>query len=276
MATVKTLRLVSNALQTATRPLCLQSRTATPYITPTNHDRQPTLPFRRTFLTNPLNPAGSELVASRTLRYPAKAIYSVISDVASYSHFIPYCQSSVVTKSSSPAENGKTYPEEAKLVIGFNEGVSEEFWSRVYCIPDRVVEAVSGNAETSLPPEQIEHHSSRPPAGEDRSRNESVLSHLSTKWTLRPYHYKPPPTSAMSKETTHMNHQETSEVDAQEKCEVHLAILYKFANPMYGIMSQAAAPKVAEKMIEAFERRVQAVVEGPSHALKERKGVGKM
>lgn len=61
-----------------------------------------------------------------------------------------------------------------------------------------------------------------------------------------------------------MNHAETSPVPGQEKTEVSLAIEYEFANPMYGALSSAAAPKVAEKMIEAFEKRVKAVVEGPA------------
>ncbi|KAK5173639.1 Coenzyme Q-binding protein coq10, mitochondrial [Saxophila tyrrhenica] len=268
MATMKTLRPIANALPTSSRPLALQCRT-TPLLAstvrPSNHNRHPTQ--RRSFISgNPLSSTGTELITSRILRYPAKAIYSVISDVGSYSAFIPYCQSSVVTKSSSPAADGKTYPEEAKLTIGFNDNVSEEFWSRVYCVPDRVVEAVSGSAETSLSPEDITHHSARPEGSEDKSRNDTVMSHLLTRWTLRPYHYKPPPTSAIKPDTTHMNHQETSELPGQEKCEVHLSIQYRFSNPMYGVMSQAAAPKVAEKMIEAFEKRVKAVVEGPGHA----------
>lgn len=63
----------------------------------------------------------------------------------------------------------------------------------------------------------------------------------------------------------HTNHEETSEVAGQEKTEVHLVVQFKFANPIYAALSQAAAPKVAEKMIDAFEKRVKAVVEGPGN-----------
>ena len=66
-----------------------------------------------------------------------------------------------------------------------------------------------------------------------------------------------------------MNHHETSPVPGQEKTEVSLSIEYQFANPMYAALSSAAAPKVAEKMIEAFEKRVRAVIEGPASVKKE-------
>lgn len=220
---------------------------------------------KRTFLSNPFNSQTQTLTATRTLQYPHKAIFDIISDVSSYSAFLPYCAGSSVTKTSSPhPSTNKTYPEEGKLVIGFNGDVSEQFWSRVYCVPDTVVEAVSGASETTLSADQIAHHSPRPAQSEDKTRNAAVLSHLLTRWTLRPFPYKPPPASATHPATTHKNHEETSEIPGQEKTEVHLHLEYAFANPMYGALSQAAAPKVAEKMIEAFEKRVKAVIEGPA------------
>ncbi|TKA27778.1 hypothetical protein B0A50_04879 [Salinomyces thailandicus] len=218
---------------------------------------------RRNFVSNPF--AGPQtLTASRTLQYPSKLIYAVISDVGSYSTFLPWCQGSVVSKTSQPAADGKTYPEEAKLVVGFNGDVSEEFTSRVYCLPGLVVEAVSGSAETTLGADEIPHHSARPASvEEDASRKDTVMTHLLTRWTLKPYPYKPPPMSATHPDTTHKNHDETSDLLAQEKTEVNLNIEYQFANPVYGALSSAAAPKVAEKMIEAFEKRVKSVIEGP-------------
>ena len=103
---------------------------------------------RRAFVSNPLGK--QSLVASRILHYPARTIYDVISDVSSYSSYVPFCTESVVTKYSNPASDGRKYPEEAKLKIGFKDNVSEEFWSRVYCSPEKIVEAVSGSTETSL------------------------------------------------------------------------------------------------------------------------------
>jgi coenzyme Q-binding protein COQ10 len=238
----KTMRPFANTL------LQSQNRTihrAAPSIT--NYQRQ-----QRAFFSNPFASEKQTLTASRTLQYPAKVIYDTISDVSSYSSFIPYCQSSVVTKTSKPAEDGKSYPEEAKLTIGFNNDVSEEFWSRVYCQPERVVEAVSGLTNTALSSEAISHHNARPSPDQDPTRNESVLTHLSTTWTLRPFPYKPPPPSAGQK----------TDGPGIETTDVNLVIEYQFANPVYGALSAAAAPKVAEKMIEAFENRVKAVAEG--------------
>lgn len=218
---------------------------------------------RRSFISNPFS-GPQTLVASRTLQYPAKVIYDIISDVSSYSTFIPYCQSSTVTKRSEPAPNGKSYPEEAKLIVGYND-YSEAFVSRVYCVPESVVEAVSGLAKTSLKSNEIAHHNPRPAAEQDPSRKETVMTHLLTRWTLRSFPYKPPPTSATHPSTTHMNHKETSPIPGQEKTEIDLSIEYQFANPVYGMLGATAAPKVAEKMIEAFEKRVKAVVEGPAN-----------
>lgn len=207
---------------------------------------------QRAFFSLPFASEKQTLTASRTLQYPAKIIYDTISDVSSYSSFIPYCQSSVVTKTSKPADDGKCYPEEAKLVIGFNNEVSEEFWSRVYCKPGQVVEAISGQTNSNLSSEDVAHHNARPAPDQDPTRNESVLTHLSTTWRLRPFPYKPPPPSAEQK----------TDGPGVETTDVNLVIEYQFANPMYGALSAAAAPKVAEKMIEAFENRVKAVAEG--------------
>ncbi|KAM0721692.1 hypothetical protein Q7P37_002617 [Cladosporium fusiforme] len=222
----KTLRpFASNLLQSQTRlPTTLYRA---PISLPAQNQQ------RRTFFPNPFASEKQTLTASRTLSYPASVIYDTISDVSSYSTFIPYCQSSEVTKSSKPAANGKSYPEEAKLTIGFNSDVSEAFWSRIYCQPERVVEAVAGLSESALHPTEIPHHNARPPVDQDPTRNEAVLTQLATTWTLRP-----------GKDTT----------------DVSLAIEYQFANPVYGALSAAAAPKVAEKMIEAFENRVRDVV----------------
>ncbi|WPG98970.1 Hypothetical protein R9X50_00177200 [Acrodontium crateriforme] len=194
-----------------------------------HHYRQQRRTFLPSFLSSP-----QTLNASRTLPYPPSTIYSIISDVASYSQFLPYCQESLVTKTSASAPDGKTYPEEAKLTIGFNSDVSEQFWSRIYCVPDRVVEAIGGETETALPAAEIKHHNPRPAFEQDPTRNSSVLSKLATRWTIQPN---------------------------GNMTEVNLAIEYQFANPMYAALSSAAAPMVADKMIEAFEKRVKDVAE---------------
>lgn len=226
MATRALRPFASNILHSQTRRLPTSTLPRTPTTLSQTHNR-------RAFFPNPFASEKQTLTASRTLQYPASVIYDTISDVSSYSAFIPYCQSSQVTKTSQPASNGKSYPEEAKLTIGFNDDVSEAFWSRIYCQPERVVEAVAGLSESALHPTEVPHHNARPPVDQDPTRNEAVLTQLATTWTLRP---------------------------AEGKTDVSLAIEYQFANPVYGALSAAAAPRVAEKMIEAFEKRVRDVV----------------
>lgn len=213
---------------------------------------------RRSFVSNPFKSEIQTLKATRTVSYPASVIYSVVSDISSYSKFLPFCHSSAVTKSSSPDSNNKTWPEEAKLVIGYNDGISETFWSRVYCQPELIVEAVSGRSETSLKKDLISHHNERP-SSDDPTRNEAVLTHLLTRWTLRPFPFKPGPIKSGEQPQQH-----TSDEPAREQVEVMLAIEYQFANPMYAAMSSAVAPKVADYMMEAFEKRVKSLIDGPS------------
>lgn len=213
---------------------------------------------RRSFLPNPFNKPQT-LYATRVLPYSNKVIYEVITDVAAYKHFIPYCIGSEVLKYSNPTQDGKKWPEEAKLLVGFNGDVSESFWSRIYCVPETIVETVAGSTETSLPEEQIKHHNARLPANEDPVRKGNVMKRLATKWTLKQFPYRPPPKSAEHPETAHTNTKETPE-PVQDRTEVNLSIDYEFANPIYAAMSSAASGVVADKMINAFEKRVKAVV----------------
>lgn len=212
---------------------------------------------RRNFLPNPLASGLQTVTASRTLQYPTRVIYDVISTVSSYSAFIPYCHSSEVTKSSKPANNGaSSYPQEAKFTIGLSGNMSKDFWFRVYLQPETVVEALASKINTSLRPDQIRYDSSHPEVVQNSTRKTDLLMHLAVRWTLRSFPYKLPPYSATSSQTTHKNLDETLPITGQEMTQVNLTIEYQFVNPMYRALSAAAAPKVVEKMIGAFEDRV--------------------
>lgn len=123
------------------------------------------------------------------------------------------------------------------------------------------MEAVSGKTDTELPAKDISHHSARPNNhNDDPTRNANVLTHLLTRWTLKPFHYKPGPVSVNA------NPQEAkATLPAREQTQVSLNIEYAFANPLYAALSAAAAPKVADKMIAAFEERVRKTMDRPSH-----------
>jgi coenzyme Q-binding protein COQ10 len=104
--------------------------------------------------------------------------------------------------------------------------------SRVYCIPGRYVESVGGNTETSLKIDDIAHHLDGEKQGTERKQGENgLLTHLRSTWTV--------------------------ESIQNDQTQVSLAVEFAFANPMYAALSGGVAPKVAEFMIKAFEKRVQ-------------------
>jgi coenzyme Q-binding protein COQ10 len=211
---------------------------------------QPPLLHRRNFLTPPTQ----TLTASRTLPYPAPEIYSIIADIPQYSSFLPYCTSSSVTAWSNSDKNGKKWPSEAKLVVGW-KGFEEAFISKIYCVPGSIVEAVAGRTKTTLPKQELAHYDLDGSHNSSTQEGNGILTHLLTRWTVRPFHYKPSPTQGGAQEST------TSE-PPKEHTEVGLSIEFQFSNPVYSAMSGAVADRVAGTMIEAFEARVKHVLDG--------------
>lgn len=209
----------------------------------------------RNFITLPGTEPQS-LTATRILPYKSTNIYKIISDVDSYSKFVPYCVNSKVTKWSSPDADGKRWPSEADLKVGWG-GYEETFTSRLFCVPGSVVEALSGEAETTLPKSDLPHYpttSGSPPVANN------IFKSLSTSWSIKPFYYKPPtgrPQSDKAKEPP------------KDRTEVHLTIDFQFANPIYAALSKAMAPKVAGIMIEAFEQRAKEVLVSSDSTIQE-------
>lgn len=196
---------------------------------------------RRTFLPNPFaasssQPAPQILTACRTLPYPSAPVYSIIADVPSYHTFLPYCQLSDITKWSAPDSTyGRQWPSAGILTSGFGN-ITESFASRIYCVPGRFVESVGGDTGTSLKKEEIAHHLEDGAQQSERGEGSNgLLTHLRSKWTIED----------MGKDTT----------------QVSLAVEYAFSNPLYAALSGNAAPKVAEFMIKAFEKRVKELLD---------------
>lgn len=213
------------------------------------------LSFRRGFLSLP----GSEVITlteSRVLPYKSTSLYALISDVDRYASFLPYCQQSRVTKWSGPDKRGKKWPEEADLKIGWG-GYEETFTSKLYCIPDTIVEALGGDAVTSLPEAQLTHHSS---SSYSPATSNAIFKRMSTRWTVTPLHHDSLEAKSLATSTSQPVHDQT---------EVHLRIEFQFSNPIYGALSKAVAPKLAEVMIEAFEKKAKLSL-GKSDATKER------
>ncbi|KAF1836811.1 hypothetical protein BDW02DRAFT_566728 [Decorospora gaudefroyi] len=218
------------------------------------HPHRTTTPHR-TFLPNPFealntatkSPPPQRLTAVRTLPYPSAPVYSIIADVPSYETFLPYCQRSHITKWSLPDKTyHRRWPSQGHLTSGFG-GITESFVSSVYCIPGRYVESVGGDAQTSLKHEDIEHHldQENEQEGEGEGEDEGgqarqgshglLLTHLRSKWSV--------------------------EAVQNDQTQVSLAVEFAFANPVYAALSGGVAPKVAEFMIRAFEKRVREVLE---------------
>jgi len=206
------------------------------------------LSARRTFLNLPVDT--QSLSATRILPYKSSSVYTLIADVDSYSSFLPYCVDSKVTKWSSPDKNGNVWPSEADLKVGWG-GYEEIFTSRLFCVPGSVVEALGGEAVTSLPKKDLDHHAST--INSPATAN-SIFQTITTRWTVKPFHYKPP---------TGIPQQDKTQHPAIDQTEVHLTLDFQFSNPIYAALSKAVAPKVAGMMIEAFEVRARKVLDGP-------------
>lgn len=113
-------------------------------------------------------------------------------------------------------------------------GFEETFTSKLNCVPDTIVEALGGDAVPAVPKQQSLGRLSRI---ESPAINNNIFKRLSTRWTVKPL----------------SGHATSTAV----RTEVNLAIEFQFSNPIYGSLSKAVAPKVAEIMIEAFEKRAK-------------------
>ena len=145
---------------------------------------------RRTFFSSPTQ----KFTANRILPHSQEEVYKIISNIDSYSTFVPFCVSSRVT------QHLDDLPVKADLTIGYKDYL-ESFTSHVRCSPPEKVEAVASG--------------------------HPLFERLVTAWRLQK--------------------------SGSEQCQIHLDIEYKFANPLYGALSQAVLPKVAGQIITAFE-----------------------
>ncbi|XDG02053.1 hypothetical protein ABKA04_001668 [Annulohypoxylon sp. FPYF3050] len=211
--------------------------------------RQSLSPLQRTFITLP-TPPPQTLTASRRLPYLHTQLYDLIADVDSYVSFLPYCQTSRVTKWTTPSfTHPRRWPTRADLTAGWG-GIQETYTSRLFCIPSLgIVEAISGDARTTLSPSELQKHglvdTGPDPTSNSRSGNGNgggdggVFKSLVTRWTVTP-------------------------AGAEgEWSDVRLSIRYQFANPLYMAVSSAVADKVAPIMVEAFVERARRVLGDP-------------
>lgn len=236
---------------------------------------------RRGFLSSHVTP--QTLTATRTLPYPAAALYALIADIPAYPSFVPYCTTASTIALSAPDPLlGKRWPRIADLSVGWGP-YDERFRSRVFCLPNKILESVVGEARCSIPARELPHYHDKgeaeSEAGEGREEvnvnsndgrhdddlarstadgiNTSIFTSLLSRWTLREFPFKPPPPDGSPPQ------EGLASEPSERRTEVGLVIEVQFASPVYAALSQAAAPKVAGIMIEAFEKRAREVLAPP-------------
>ncbi|TLS30573.1 hypothetical protein PpBr36_02385 [Pyricularia pennisetigena] len=220
---------------------------AAPAITSGLHDKQHHkhrfLPAasRATFFNLPGNPLGppapAHLTARRRLPYQASALYDIIADVDSYASFLPYCTHSRVTAWRPGPDGKQRWPAAGELTVGWGP-VTETYTSRLYCIPGRVVEAVSGKGTPGISPAEAKEYAidlDEVIPGTKASVG-GLFESLVTRWTVT---------------------QEEGISGSRPWADVELSIRYQFANPMYQVATASVANEVAGVMVNAFEKRAK-------------------
>ncbi len=213
--------------------------------------------------TSALNPV-QNLTASRILPYRQHDLYKIIADIPSYPSFLPYCKSSRITSHSEPdPKHSQKWPHIATLNVGWGP-YDETFTSRIYCLPYHILEACAGSALPTIPQSNLPHYQDiSSTANSDEEEENTLFTSLLTRWTLSEFPFKPLPP----------NEQSPQEGDAEAnhshpRTEVSLVIEARFNSAIYSALSQAAAPKVAGMMIEAFEKRARDVL-GKGHGVED-------
>lgn len=207
--------------------------------------------------------------ATRTLPYPALTVFETITDISSYPTYIPFCTSASITSTSSPDKHyNRTWPQRATLKIGYGDTINESFTSSVFCVPPipekgragvGIVEAVSGEAKTSINKEDTEHHSVSSSEAADTA---GPLAYLRSKWTIREFPYKPAPSDGSNPQMKSVENGGSEETSPEKRTDVHLALEFRFGNPVYEYMARGVAGKVAERMVDAFTKRIEEVSRG--------------
>lgn len=182
---------------------------------------------RRTFLNN-LLPSDKPLTinVTRTLPYNRARLYDLIVDVDSYSDFLPYCQRSRVTAWSAPDPSDsrrRRWPTEGELTVGFGP-VTQSYTSRIVCVPERSIEALSGKGE----------------AVAQKDGRGNPFKSLVTKWTVED---APTPRAGAGA--------------AEQWTKVDLDLSMRLEDPLVQVVMSQVADESATKMIDAFERRAR-------------------
>ncbi|KAL8764733.1 MAG: hypothetical protein Q9209_007900 [Squamulea sp. 1 TL-2023] len=217
-------------------------------------------PTHRSFVSSSSLTPLQTLTASRILPYRQSDLYNIITDIPSYPSFLPYCKSAQITSNSSPdPSQNKQWPHTATLNIGWG-AIDETFQSRIYCLPHHTLEACAGSATPTIPKSNLPHYQDISTPSEEEN---SLFTSLLARWKFSEFPFKPLPPSDQSPQEG-----EAEANPSHPRTEVSLLIEARFASAVYSALSQAAAPKVAGMMIEAFEKRARSVL-GKGHGVED-------
>ncbi|TXT12829.1 hypothetical protein VHUM_01230 [Vanrija humicola] len=154
--------------------------------------------------------------ARKIMPYSPAQLYELVSDVGAYSAFIPFCTSSTVLNASGgPASGWKPGREPFAVEAELAVGFGG--------LQERYVSKVVGEPFVRV--------------SATASERTPMFKNLETTWS-----FKPTTPAAPGQEAT-------------GPTLLSIDLVFVFANPLHRIASQAVLPKVAEKMVEAFEDR---------------------
>ena len=116
-----------------------------------------------------------------------------------------------------------------------------------------MLEAVAGDASPTIPKRDLPHYYEDGAGSEEKSAGtgSSIFTSLLTRWTFREFPFKPPPPDGKTPQEGEASR------PSKPRTEVNLVLEVRFASAVYSALSQAAAPKVARLMIDAFEGRAK-------------------
>ena len=104
------------------------------------------IPLTTKYVLRALLSTGRVHHETRHVRFPPEHVFSVVSNVARYSKFVPWCTGSRIQKGPNAIRDSEGRVTEinldAQLAIGF-QFLSEKYTSRVKMFPYRYIEAVS-------------------------------------------------------------------------------------------------------------------------------------
>ncbi|KAF5363635.1 hypothetical protein D9756_000660 [Leucocoprinus leucothites] len=176
----------------------------------------------------------------KILPYSQKQLYDVVSDVASYPHFVPFCTESRILKSMTP-ESGSSgkLSMDAELTVGFLS-FEESYVSKVTCVPSESVEA-----SWFVPVlEYYDLFDTTPQA--TASSATPLFKALTTIWRFQP---ASPQSSHPSATPLHLPGEQFGPTL------VTLDLVYAFASPIHAGVSATFFGQVSRLMVKAFEER---------------------